>query len=132
MLCSAVLLPQSAKEASSVVCSPSLSSLDIVYLHQLLLPPYSRHRLIGHAWHTRTHTYTHTCCSNRTVSNNYQRMFSFRIPPVFLSSSLLHHSLSLNVLTSYYPYPSRTKMPKQNCKKNDRGLRGGCKQMRIV
>lgn len=131
MLCSAVLLPQSAKEASSVVCSPSLSSLDIVYLHQLLLPPYSRHRLIGRTWHT--HAHTHLLHQQNYLTQLSKNVF-FRIPPVFPSSSLLRHSLSLNVLTSSYPYPSRTRMQKKkkNGEKKAQGVGGGCKQIRIV
>lgn len=113
MLCSAVLLLQSAKEASSVVRSPSLSSLDIVYLHQLLLPPYSRRRLIGHTLHARVLTllHTHALAAATESQTIIRECLFFSIPPVF---PLLPHSVSVNVLSSYYPYPSHTRMPKQH------------------
>lgn len=147
---------QSAKEASSVVLSlsVSLSSLDIVYLHQLLLPsyiplllpPYSaRHRYIQDVYHTHIRTHKHT--NSRVISNmlrpnqgTCQKDLSFNIPPVLPSSSHLLQPAPASVLTSYSPpaWECQNKSEKRRrdtkrCKQmrglHDRGV--GMREMRV-
>lgn len=84
--------------------------------------------------HTHSHSYTHTAATeSQTI---IRECLFFSIPPVF---PLLPNSVSVNVLSSYYPYPSHTRMPKQHWRGEKRTENwgggeggGGCKQVRIA
>lgn len=118
--------PSTIGQGGILCCTLSLSELS---WHCVSAPaaPASIFQAQAHRTYiacTRTHTLTHThALAAATESQTIIReCLFFSIPPVFPN---LPHSVSVNVLRSYYPYPSHTRMPKQHWrggKKKDREL----------